>query len=203
MHSPSTPPFGFLSVCRHEPKILFSSSEESWQRGSKTQLCGQPSPGATCCFAPEQGETGAGPWPPAGHRAAMVSRQRRRLSRFAAAKTADADTTWLPNPRFPWGLEPWTSLCWPRGRRSWRPPDNSPSVWQPLLCLFMVLFSLINLKLVTFSSSLGCQRDAGPRVTSGEYSSGQLCLVPAAAVGPSRDVAASRSSGGIGSAWAG
>lgn len=142
VHSPSAPPFGFLCVCRYEPKILFSGSEESWKRGLKTQLCGWPSPGATCCFAPEQGETGAGPWPPAGHRAAMVSRQRRRLSRFAAAKTADAGATWLPNPHFPRGLEPWTSLCWPRGRRfSEAPRQFSLCLAAASLLIYGLVFS--------------------------------------------------------------
>ena len=117
MHSPSALPFSFLCVCQHEPKIPFSGSEESWKWGLKTQLCGQPSPGATCCFAPEHREMGAGSWLPPGHRAAIVSKQLRELSWFAAAKAADAAATWLPNPRFLWGLQPWTSLCWPRGHR--------------------------------------------------------------------------------------
>lgn len=69
----------------------------------------------------------------------------------------------------------------PMATASWRPTDNSPSVWQQLLCLFMALFSLINPKLVTFSSARGCQGDACPCVTSGEYLPGdiiQLCHVP-------------------------
>lgn len=110
VHSPSALPFGLLRVCQHEPKIPFSGSEESWKWGLKTQLRGQPSPGAICCFAPEHREMGAGSWLPSGHRAAIVSRQ---PSWFAAAKAADAAATWLPNPRFLWGLEPRTSLSQP------------------------------------------------------------------------------------------
>lgn len=115
MHRPSAPPFSFLCVCQHEPEILFSGSEESWKWGLKTQLCGQPSTEATCCFAPECGEMGAGSWPQSGHRDAKVSRQLRQPSWFAAAKAADAATTWLPNPCFLWRLEPRTALCWPCG----------------------------------------------------------------------------------------
>lgn len=123
----------------------------------------------------------------------VCSCQSSRCSRYLAAKSS-----------FPVGaaamdisvLAPWPSLLG-------GPQTNSPSVWQPLLCLFMALFSLINLKLVTLSSSLGCQGDACPCVTSGKYFSGQLCLVPAPAVCPSWAVAASHSSSGISSAWAG
>lgn len=117
MHGPSTPPFSFLSACQHQPKILFGGSEGRWKWGLKTQLCGQPSPGTTCCFVSERREKGAGSWPPSGHRAAVVSRQRWEPSWFAAAKAADAAPTWLPNPHFPWGPEPWPSLCQPRGHR--------------------------------------------------------------------------------------
>lgn len=117
MHSPSAPPFSFLCVCQHEPKILFSGSEESWKWGLKTRLCGPPSAGATCCFAPECGEMGAGSWLLSGHRAAIVSWKLQEPSWFAAAKAADAATTWLPNPCFLWGLEPWTAWGWPHGHR--------------------------------------------------------------------------------------
>lgn len=123
----------------------------------------------------------------------VCSCQSSRCSRYLVAKSL-----------FPVGGWSHGHLCpGPVAVASQRPTDNCSSVWQPLLCLFMVLFSLINLKLVTYSSSLGCQGDACPCVTSGEYFSGQLCLVPALAIHPSQAVAASRSSGRIGSAWAG
>jgi len=99
---------------------------------------------------------GASSWPPSGPGAAIVSRQLREPSWVAAAKAADAATTWLPNPHFLWGAGAMDISAGPMAIAPQKPTGNSPSVWQPLLYLFMALFSLINLKLVTFSSFLGC-----------------------------------------------
>lgn len=71
MLSPSALPFSSVCVCQHEPKLLFCG-KQSWKWGSKTQLCSQPGPGATCWFAPQAWEVGAGPWLLSGHGCAMT-----------------------------------------------------------------------------------------------------------------------------------
>lgn len=127
LRSPSALPFGFLCVCQCEPKILFSGSEESWKQGLNTQVCGQPNPGAPCCFATEHREMGAGSWLLSGHGAAMVSRQLRDQAGLQLPKQQMQP---LPGCQILVSHGGWSHghlSAGPVAIAFWRPTDTSPS----------------------------------------------------------------------------
>lgn len=117
MHGPSAPPFSFLCVCQHEPKKVFSGTEESWKWGSKDPTVWSAKPRSYLLFCPRALGNGsrllaAGQAQSCNsiHAALgaepVCSCQSSRCSRYLAAKSS-----------FPAGAGAMDISVWPHGHR--------------------------------------------------------------------------------------